>query len=231
MISHVVRTHPEIWKPDQLLLPTHTIADRTPQKVSLGVLSRSDLECPTPPTPLWNRRTERLQKQHNDLHSHRRLQSPQVRVMYRKRAPPPPFFSFDANHMETVEIEDSSSEYDTDEMVLLNNSAMLSIDRIRFNSSDEDIDEEVQSLEVSLIRRHCTNVMQLNRTEINFDADAQSEAEALPTSDTNIANDQGQIRIFALGDVPGSKRPSTLCRQHCGHFCRKFTSTTTPRHP
>ena len=100
--------------------------------------------------------------------------------MYRKRAPPPPLFTFDANHMETVELEDASSEYDSDDMNILNTSTALSIDRIR--SSDEDTDDEVQSLEVDLIRRRCTNVMQLNRTEINFDRNPLSEAEDSPTS-------------------------------------------------
>ena len=102
--------------------------------------------------------------------------------MYRKRAPPPPSFTFDANHMETIEIERASSdlEYDTDEMNLLNTSKALSIDRIR--SCDEDTDDELQPLEVDLIRRRCTNVMQLDRTEFNSANNPLSEAEGSPTN-------------------------------------------------
>ena len=100
--------------------------------------------------------------------------------MYRKRAPPPSSFTFDAKHMETIELEDASSEYDTDEMDLLNTNKALSIDRIR--SSDEDTDDELQPLEVDLIRRRCTNVMQLNRTENNFANNPPSEAEDSPTN-------------------------------------------------
>ena len=70
--------------------------------------------------------------------------------------------------------------YDTDEMNLLNTSKALSIDRIR--SSDEDTNDELQPLEVDLIRRRCTNALQLNHTEINFANNPLSEAEDSPTN-------------------------------------------------
>ena len=56
--------------------------------------------------------------------------------MYRKRALPSTPFGFDADHMETVEIEDVSLEYDSEEMALLNTSATLLVDRIK--SFDDD---------------------------------------------------------------------------------------------
>ena len=100
--------------------------------------------------------------------------------MYRKRAPPRPSLTYDIDHMETVEFEDASSEHDSEDTNILNTSAPLSIDRIR--SSDEDTDDEVQSLEVDLIRRRCTNVMQSNCTEINFARNPLSETEDSPIS-------------------------------------------------
>ena len=122
----------------------------------------------------------KLQKQYNELHNHRQLQSPQVRTVYRERALPQPSFTFNANHMKTVELEDASSEHDTDEMNLLNPRTALSIDRIR--SSYGDTDDEIQPLEVDLIRRRCTNVMQLNHTDINLANNSLSEAEDSPTN-------------------------------------------------
>ena len=148
----VEHSHPEVWK-RSFLSPS----DGTLHNVPLGVANQTDLECPTPPTPLWERRMSRLQNQHNELHKRRHLQSPQVRTMCRKRAPSRPSFTYDSDHMKTVELENASSEYDFDDMNTLNTSTELSIDRIK--SSDEVTDDEVQSLDVNLIRRRCTNMM------------------------------------------------------------------------
>lgn len=167
----VQHSHPEVWK--RSFLPP---SDGTLHNGTLGVTNQTDLECSTPPTPLWGKRINRLQNQHNELHNRRQLQSPQVRTMCRKRAPSRPSFTYDSDHMETVELENVSSEYDSDDMNTLNTSTELSIDRIK--SSDEDTDDEVQSLDVNTIRRRCTNMMQLGRTKINLDSNSLSEAEA-----------------------------------------------------
>lgn len=185
----VQHSHPEVWMRNQQLTPTSIAAGRTMGQsysdderfVNLG---HSALFSPAPPTPLWNRRMEKLQQQYRDQHGrtkdHRKLQSPQARAMYRKRAPPSTPFSFDADHMETVEIEDVSSEYDSEEMDLLNTSSALSVDRIK--SSDDDTDDEVQSLNAQLVRRRCTNATfpSLQPVGLAFDEGAQSEDDASP---------------------------------------------------
>ena len=62
----VQHNRPEVWK-----RPFLTLTDVTPQDMSLGTRSHSDLMRPAPPAPISKRRMDELQE-----HNHRQLQSP-----------------------------------------------------------------------------------------------------------------------------------------------------------